>query len=58
MAQRESMDELGRLRKALALAREEKAALEVELGKAQNKQAQPKSQRQHKNVKEQSDNTV
>ena len=33
-AKREAMDELGRLREALALAREEKAALEVELSKA------------------------
>ena len=56
-AQREAMDEIGRLREALALAREERAALEVEISKAQNK-PQPKSQRQHKNVKEQPVNTV
>ena len=39
-AQRESMDETGRLREALALAREEKAVLEVEQAKAQNRPQQ------------------
>ena len=39
-AQRESMDETGRLREALALAREERAALEVELTKEQNRPPQ------------------
>ena len=61
VAQREAMDEIGRLREALALAREEKAAIEVELSKTQNEQAhkaQPKSQRQRSNVKEQPGNTV
>lgn len=36
-AQRESMEEIGRLREALALSREERAALEVELTKIQKK---------------------
>ena len=35
--QREAMDKLGRLREALALAGEERAALEVELTEAQNR---------------------
>ena len=39
-AQRGAMDELGRLREALALAREEKATLDVELSKAQNRPQQ------------------
>ena len=42
------MDELGRLLEALALAREERSALEVELTKAQNRQ-----QQQHNNHKNQ-----
>jgi len=49
-AQRDSMDETGRLREALALAREERAALEVELTKVQNK---PPQQTQRKNPKNQ-----
>ena len=57
-AQRETMDETGRLREMLALAREEKASLEVELSKAQNKQPKPKSQQQRNNVKEQPGNIV
>lgn len=39
-AQREYMDETGRLREALALAREERAALEVEMTKIQNRSSQ------------------
>ena len=54
-AQRESMDETGRLREALALSREERAALEVELTKVQNR---PPQQTQRKNNKNQPDNTV
>jgi len=52
------MDDIGRLREALALTREEKAALEVELTKAQNKQPKPKSQPKHNNVKDQPGNIV
>ncbi|ACV63894.1 hypothetical protein Dtox_3149 [Desulfofarcimen acetoxidans DSM 771] len=57
-AQREAMDEIGRLREALALAREERAVLEVELSKAKNISAKSKSQRQQNTVKKQSDNTA
>jgi DNA-binding transcriptional regulator YiaG len=45
--QRESMDEIGRLREALALAREERAALEVELTKLQNRPPQQTQRKSH-----------
>ena len=44
------MDGTGRLRDALALARGEKAAMEVELSKTQNRPLQSKSQK-HDNFK-------
>jgi hypothetical protein len=55
--QREAMDEIERLREALALSKEKKDALEVELSKAQNKQLKPKYLQQNI-VKKQSDNTA
>ena len=48
-AQRDSMDETGRLREALSLAREERATLEVELTKLQNRPPQQKQRNNPKN---------